>query len=156
MKDFWLSSGLHLLERDSGRGLVVTDEFLKAYFDRPELAPPPGCDRRRTDAARRAAGRSASQGERKGDRPPERSRRARELAADAGFPRSSPAAPDPGGNRCASLLRDGAEHTPSLFINQLVHVILRNALDGCEDAYVLRAAELFFREQRLTVHDDAR
>src|SRR5262249_12602285 len=34
-----------------------------------------------------------------------------------------------------------------------VHVILRNALDGCEDAFVLRAAELFFRPQRLTLHD---
>src|SRR5262249_8478408 len=37
--------------------------------------------------------------------------------------------------------------------NQLVHVILRNALDGCEDAFMLRAAELFFRPQRLTAHE---
>jgi len=34
-----------------------------------------------------------------------------------------------------------------------VHVILRNALDRCEDVFMLRAAELFFRPQRLTVHD---
>jgi hypothetical protein len=40
-----------------------------------------------------------------------------------------------------------------LFINQLVHVILRNALDGVDDARVLRAAELFFRTQRVTLHD---
>jgi hypothetical protein len=40
-----------------------------------------------------------------------------------------------------------------LFINQLVHVILRNALDNVDDARVLRAAELFFRTQRVTVHD---
>jgi hypothetical protein len=33
-----------------------------------------------------------------------------------------------------------------------VHVILRNALDGCDDVFVLRAAELLFRPQRLTVH----
>ena len=51
------------------------------------------------------------------------------------------------------LVRRGVGATPSLFINQLVHVILRNVLDGCEDAFVLRAAELFFRPQRLTVHD---
>jgi hypothetical protein len=31
-------------------------------------------------------------------------------------------------------------------------VILRNALDGCDDVFVLRAAELLFRPQRLTVH----
>ncbi|HYZ43449.1 MAG TPA: DUF6352 family protein, partial [Xanthobacteraceae bacterium] len=43
--------------------------------------------------------------------------------------------------------------TPPLFINQLVHVILRNLLDGCEDVFMLRAAELFFRPQRLSVLD---
>ena len=42
---------------------------------------------------------------------------------------------------------------PHLFINQLVHVILRNALDDCDDPYVLRAAELFFRPQRMTLHE---
>ena len=40
-KDFWLSCGHHLLDRDAGGGLVVTDEFLKVYLARPELAPPP-------------------------------------------------------------------------------------------------------------------
>jgi len=34
-------------------------------------------------------------------------------------------------------------------------VILRNVLDGCDDAYLLRAAELFFRPQRLTTHNDS-
>jgi hypothetical protein len=34
---------------------------------------------------------------------------------------------------------------PHVFIDQLVHVILRNMLDGCDDAFVLRAAELLFR-----------
>jgi hypothetical protein len=32
-------------------------------------------------------------------------------------------------------------------------VSLRNALDRCDDLFVLRAAELFFRPQRLTVQD---
>ena len=40
MKDFWLACGHHLLDRDEGGGLVVTDEFLKVYLARPELAPP--------------------------------------------------------------------------------------------------------------------
>src|SRR3954468_21378252 len=40
-KDFWISCGHHLLDRDAGGGLLVTDEFLKAYFVRPELTPPP-------------------------------------------------------------------------------------------------------------------
>jgi hypothetical protein len=29
MKDFWISSGHHLLDRDVGGGLVLTDDFLK-------------------------------------------------------------------------------------------------------------------------------
>src|SRR5947207_14234860 len=41
MKDFWLSCGHHLLDRNAGGGLVVTDEFLKVYLARPELMPPP-------------------------------------------------------------------------------------------------------------------
>src|SRR5262249_53549773 len=36
---------------------------------------------------------------------------------------------------------------------QLIHVILRNILDGCDDAWVLRAAELFFRPQMITLHE---
>jgi hypothetical protein len=42
---------------------------------------------------------------------------------------------------------------PHLFLNQIVHVLLRNILDGCDDAFVLRAAELFFRPQKLTLHE---
>ncbi len=41
MKDFWLSCGHHLLDHDEGGGLLITDEFLKVYLARPELAPPP-------------------------------------------------------------------------------------------------------------------
>ena len=56
MKDFWLSSGHHLTERDAGGGLLVTDEFLKVYLARPELTPPPGAC-----AAERARGPCCSQ-----------------------------------------------------------------------------------------------
>ena len=41
MNDFWISCGHHLLDRDEGGGLKVTDEFLKVYLARPELIPPP-------------------------------------------------------------------------------------------------------------------
>src|SRR4029077_8531827 len=52
------------------------------------------------------------------------------------------------------IIRRGLK-VPHLFINQLVHVILRNALDDCDDPYVLRAAELFYRPQRMTLHEDS-
>ncbi len=154
MKDFWLSCGHHLLDRGDGGGLVVTDEFLKAYLARPELAPPPeACVVERTLHAALLAD-------------PRRPVGASEIAAIADADarenwslmialrdvllahRTIEAA-------YLHLARHGFGTIPLLFVNQLVHVILRNVLDGCEDAFVLRAAELFFRLQRLTTHQGA-
>ncbi|HEV3009531.1 MAG TPA: DUF6352 family protein, partial [Burkholderiales bacterium] len=42
---------------------------------------------------------------------------------------------------------------PPMFVDQLVHVLLRNVLDGCDDPLKLRAAEVFFREQKATIQD---
>ena len=42
---------------------------------------------------------------------------------------------------------------PPMFVDQLAHVILRNVLDGSEDALRLRAAETLFREQKATIQD---
>jgi hypothetical protein len=47
----------------------------------------------------------------------------------------------------------GAIDVPSMFIDQLAHVVLRNILDGTEDALKLRAAEIFWREQKATIQD---
>jgi hypothetical protein len=152
MTDFWLSCGHHLLDRDEGGGLVVTDEFLKAYLARPELAPPPdACIAERTLHAALLTN-------------PRRPVAASEIAAI-----SDPDARENWSVMTAfrdrlvghktveaaylDLVRRGVGGTPPLFMNQLVHVILRNLLDGCEDVFVLRAAELFFRTQRLTVQD---
>jgi hypothetical protein len=54
---------------------------------------------------------------------------------------------------CYVNLFKGAVDVPPLFIGQLAHVILRNILDGCDDPLQLRAAELFFREQKATLRD---
>jgi uncharacterized protein DUF6352 len=54
---------------------------------------------------------------------------------------------------CYMNLFKGAVDVPPLFIEQLAHVILRNILDGCDDPLQLRAAELFFREQKATLRD---
>ena len=42
---------------------------------------------------------------------------------------------------------------PPLFIEQMVHVVLRNILDGCDDPLRLRAAELLFRDQKATLQE---
>jgi hypothetical protein len=152
MRDFWLSCGHHLLDRDDGGGLVVTDEFLKAYLARPELAPPPdACIAERTLHAALLTN-------------PRRLVAAREIAAIADADarenwsvmvafRDRLVAHKTVEAAYLDLMRRGVGETPPLFINQLVHVILRNALDRCDDVFMLRAAELFFRPQRLTVHD---
>ncbi len=54
---------------------------------------------------------------------------------------------------CYMGLFKGAIDVPPLFIEQLAHVILRNLLEGCEDPLRLRAAEIFFREQKATLQD---
>jgi hypothetical protein len=154
MTDFWLSCGHHLLDRDDGGGLLVTDEFLKAYLARPELSPPAdACIAERTlHAALLTDPR----------RPVTTSEIARLADADArenwglmvAF-RDRLVAHKTVEAAYLDLVRRGVGETPPLFINQLVHVILRNAMDGCEDVFMLRAAELFFRPQRLTVHDGA-
>ncbi len=154
MTDFWLSCGHHLLDRDDGGGLLVTDEFLKAYLARPELSPPAdACIAERTlHAALLTDPR----------RPVATSEIARLADADArenwglmvAF-RDHLVAHKTVEAAYLDLVRRGVGETPPLFINQLVHVILRNAMDGCEDVFLLRAAELFFRPQRLTVHDGA-
>ena len=152
MTDFWLSCGHHLLDRDDGGGLIVTDEFLKAYLARPELSPPAdACIAERTLHAALLLN-------------PRRPVAAREIAAIADADARENWALMVGfrdhliGHKTVEgayleLVRRGVGETPPLFLNQLVHVILRNVLDGCEDVFVLRAAEMFFRPQRLTVHE---
>jgi hypothetical protein len=152
MNDFWISSGHHLLDRDENRGLHVTDEFLKMYLARPELLPPPeACAVERTLHAslmadpRRPIASSDIKVIADADARENwqllidfRDHLLRHKTLEAAF---------------SALVRKGMSNVPPLFINQLVHVILRNALDGVEDTRVLRAAELFFRTQRVTLHD---
>ena len=37
MTDFWLESGFNLLDKADDGNLLVTDDFLRAYFLRPEM-----------------------------------------------------------------------------------------------------------------------
>jgi hypothetical protein len=54
---------------------------------------------------------------------------------------------------CYRSLFNAGVDVPPMFVDQLTHVILRNILDGCEDPLELRAAELFFREQKATIRE---
>ncbi len=154
MKDFWFACGHHLLDHDASGGLVVTDEFLKAYFARPELMPPDdACEverrlhrelltdpRRIVAAADVAAIADADARENWQLVLAFRDLLLRQPTLEAAY---------------LALVRSGAVNLPPLFLNQLVQVILRNALDGCRDPFVLRAAELFFRPQRIVPQENS-
>ncbi len=150
-RDFWLSCGHHLLDRDAGGGLVLTDEFLKAYLARPEIVPPAeACD------SERALHRTLLTDPRQPVGP---ARIAAIADADARENWQLMIAFRDhlvGHRTLEAAYLDFVRRNlrfPHVFLNQMVHVILRNMLDGCQDAFVLRAAEMFFRPQKLTVHD---
>src|SRR5947208_15643654 len=49
MRDFWRSCGYELLDHDAAGRLVVTDDYLRAYYERAELAPnDASCDAERS------------------------------------------------------------------------------------------------------------
>jgi Family of unknown function (DUF6352) len=54
---------------------------------------------------------------------------------------------------CYMSLFKGTVDIPPIFVDQLAHVILRNILADVEDPLRLRAAELFWREQKATVQE---
>jgi len=151
--DFWLSCGHHLLDRNAAGRLLVTDEFLKAYLARPELVPPPeAC------AEEQALHRALLRDPRL---PIAASRIAAIADADARENWQMMIA-----WRDQLLNHDSLEaaylgiarqsiHFPQILVGQLVQVILRNALDGCDDIFVLRAAEMLFRPQKILFQEAA-
>lgn len=151
-KHFWASSGHLLLEHDTSGGLVLTDEYLKAYLARKELIPPDdACAAERAIHARLLNAPRA---------PVEAAELAAIADADArenwgfllAFRDQLLTAPTIEAAYMA-LTRAGWKGVPPLFMLQLAHVILRNALDDCDDPFVVRAAECFYRSQRVTVQD---
>jgi hypothetical protein len=149
-RDFWLACGHHLLDRDADGRLVATDEFLKAYLARPEIAPPSeACAAERElhatllAAPRQPVGRAQVAAIADADARENwevmlafRDQLTRHPTLEAAY---------------LDIIRRNLK-VPHLFLNQIVHVLLRNVLDGCDDAFVLRAAEMLYRPQRLTEH----
>ena len=153
MADFWTSCGYNLLRRaDDGR-LVVTDDYLRLYYARPELAPVAescGAERAmhaalvqdpRRDVADAEIAAIADADARENYRVM-MCFRARLLAAESleAF--------------YFNLFREDVAVPPD-FIHHTAQVILRGILDGTNDGLEARAAELFFRRQRVSVNDGA-
>ena len=138
--------------RDAAGRLRVTDDFLRAYCLRPEIHPvEESCGAERALHAalmhepRRAVAGSAIEAIADDDARDNYRvlLRFRDRLLAAGTLEAC----------YAGLFRGDTVDVPPLFIDQLVHVILRNVLDGDADPLEARAAELFFREQKSTVRD---
>ena len=149
--EFWRNSGFHLLERDASGRLRVTDDFLRAYYLRPEIHPveESGPLERGLHAALMAEPRlRVAEKELKSleDADMQENYRVllrwRDRLLAAGTVEGAYMA-----------LFKGAVDVPPMFVDQLAHVVLRNVLDGSDDPLRLRAGELFFREQKATLKD---
>lgn len=151
---FWQSSGWGLLERSEDGRHRVTDDFLRAYLLRPELRPvAESCaDERRLHEALLAA-------------PTQpitpvmllrlKDRDARDnyevFARFRDHLLKHPTLED----AYLAFVLDGHAGVPALFVDQLVHAILRGILDGCGDPFRLRAAECLFRAQAVAIQEGA-
>jgi hypothetical protein len=149
--DFWVACGHHLCDRDEDGRIHATPDLWRAFCARPELVPPPeACDAERALHAALLAD-------------PTRAVPAAELAALAdpdarenwqvflSFRDRVAAAP----NLEAAWLRlyeQGVAGIPPLFLQMLTHLVVRSALEGIGDPFVLRAAECLFRPQRAGIH----
>jgi hypothetical protein len=129
--------------------LRVSDDFLRAYYLRPELRPlTQSCD------AERALHAALLRGPRRAVRDAEIEALADADARDnyrvvLAFRERLLAAGTL--EACyAGLFRDARVAVPPLFVDQLAHVILRSVLEGRDDPLEARAGELFFREQKAT------
>ncbi|MHA1108636.1 MAG: DUF6352 family protein [Alphaproteobacteria bacterium] len=154
MTDFWRSSGYHLLARNTDGWLELSDDYLRAYFNRPELHPvEESCA---AEIALHSAllddPRCAVAADRLAEIADPDARENFELVL-AFRDRLVGAGTIEG---CyLSLFRAGDVTTPPLFIDQMAHVILRNILDGCDDPLRVRAGEALFRAQKVSLQDGA-
>ena len=153
MPDFWTSSGYRLLRTGSDGRLTVTDDFLRSFLMRPELAPiPESCaaelalsdalsanPRKTVDAAEIDAIRDAD---------------AREnYAIWLRFRARLTAASSLEGAYIGLFRGDGVD-VPPMFVHLLTQILLRHILGPDADPLAVRAAEMLFRPQTIAVLDD--
>ena len=151
MPDFWQSCGYHLLRRTAEGRLLVTDDYLRAYYARPELAPiAESCEaERRLHASLMAEPRrSVAEAEIGALVDPDARENFRVMLR---FRDQLLGAPTLEAFYSELFVRDVA--VPPDFVAHTAQVILRGILDGIEDGLEARAAELFFRDQRVTVEE---
>ncbi len=151
--DFWQDCGYQLLERGGDGQLIVTDDYLRVYYRRPELAPvAESCAaelalyKSLLDVPRRVV--SDADIAKLADTDARDNYRVMLRFRESLLAASSVQA------FYASLFREDVAVPPD-FIHHTVQVILRGLLDGAENGLEARAAELFFRTQRVSINEGA-
>ena len=168
MPDFWTHCGYHLLEQlphDRPPGgphgfLGVTDDFLRAYVERPEMAlVEESCDAERAlHKALLANPREAVSAARLDALADEDARDNYRMMLAL---RDRLVAADTVEDCYLGMFRDNDETevdalaVPPLFLDQLAQVILRGLLGDDPDPLRARAAELLFRPQQAMIEDGA-
>lgn len=151
MREFWKSAGFHLLEVNDDGWLTVTPDFLRAYLTRPEVHPiDESCDNEIALFEALMADPFMTVEEQRLDAfadPDARDNyrvvlRFRDRLMSAGTVEGA----------YLDLVR-GPIDVPPVFVDQMVHVILKNILKETKDPIRLRAAELFFRDQNVSTDD---
>lgn len=156
MPDFWRSSGYHLLEKDPAGRLRVSDDFLRAYYLRPEIHPvEESCDAEHAlhEALMREPRREVAPAELDAIADPDARDNYRILLRFRDRLLGSDTVEACYAGLFSGKTRGDGVNVPPLFVEQLAHVILRNILEGCDDPLQARAAELFFRDQKASLKD---
>jgi hypothetical protein len=153
MPDFWPSCGYRLLEAGADGRLHVTDDFLRSFLVRPELAPvPESCPAELAlhDALLAAPQRAVAAAELDAVADPD----ARENYAIWLRFRARLTAADSLEAAYTALFRGDGVDVPPLFVQQMTQVLLRHILTADADPMAARAAEMLFRPQKVAVMED--
>ena len=151
-RDFWLTSGWHLLDRDAGGRLVPSADFMLAYYARDEIAPQEeSCAAERALHARLSEDPFAEVTEADFEPIVDRDvvHNYRAVLAFRAFLAQYPTLEA----AYIAIVRGAKVEFPPLFLEQLTQIILRGILDGESDTLKIRAAECLFRQQTVTLDD---
>ena len=151
-RDFWRSAGFHLTARTDNGWLAVTPDLLRAYYTRPEIHPvEESCEaeHRLFEALMEDPFRPVDEAEVDAIADPDAHENYRLVL---GF-RDHLVAHGTVEAAYRALFAPKAPMVPPVFLDQMVHLIVRNILAGETDPYRLRAAELFFRDQNVSTEE---